>query len=86
MEPHKTLLYPLMGEKATALREFENKLTFIVNKDSTKKDIKEAFESLYNVSAIGVNVMITPAGTKKAHIKLDPKDSADEIASHFGVL
>lgn len=30
--PYKILLYPLMGEKATMLREAENKLTFVVEK------------------------------------------------------
>jgi large subunit ribosomal protein L23 len=86
MDPHKVLIYPLMGEKATMMRERGNKLTFIVGKNSTKKDVKEAIESLYAVKVIKVDTMITPHGRKKAHIKLDPKYSAEEIASHFGVL
>ena len=86
MDPYKVLQYPLMGEKATILREAENKLTFIVDNDATKKDIKEAIEGLYDVKVIKVNVMITADGRKKAHIKLDPKYDAEEIASHFGVL
>lgn len=75
-----------MGEKATMLREKENKLSFIVSKDSTKKDVKEAIESLYNVKVLNVNTMITIEGKKKAHVKLDPKNSAEDVASHFGVL
>lgn len=86
MDPHEVILYPLMGEKATMLREKENKLSFIVSKNSTKKDIREAIESLYNVKVIKVNTMITIEGKKKAHVRLDPKDSAEEVASHFGVL
>lgn len=86
MEPNETLLYPLMGEKATMLREKENKLTFIVNKKSTKKDVKEAFEKLYQVKVLKVNLFITPEGKKRAYIKISPEHSAEEIASKFGVL
>ncbi|RLI92872.1 MAG: 50S ribosomal protein L23 [Candidatus Altiarchaeales archaeon] len=86
MDQYKVLLYPLMGEKATILREKENKLTFIVNKDATRDDVKKAVESLYNVKVLKTNIMITTKGKKKAHVKLDPKYSAEEIASHFGVL
>ena len=86
MEPHEIIMYPLMGEKATGLREAENKLSFIVNDHATKNDVKEAIEKLYNVTVTKVNIMVTQDGLKKAHIKLDEKHSADEIASHFGVL
>ncbi|MBN2014568.1 MAG: 50S ribosomal protein L23 [Candidatus Altiarchaeota archaeon] len=86
MDQYKVLLYPLMGEKATLLREKENKLTFIVSRDATIKDVKEAVEALYKVKVVGVNTMVTSKGLKKAHIRLDPKHSAEEIASHFGVL
>jgi large subunit ribosomal protein L23 len=86
MEPHDVLMYPLMGEKATMLREKENTLTFIVDKDAGKKEIKEAAEKLLNVSVIGVRVIHTMDGKKKAHIRLDKKHSADEIASHMGVI
>ena len=86
MDPYKVVLYPLMGEKATAKRELENKLTFIVSKESTKKQIKEAIEQLYTVEILSVHVMNTPDGVKKAHVKLSDKHSAEEIASHFGVV
>ncbi|MBD3388274.1 MAG: 50S ribosomal protein L23 [Candidatus Altiarchaeales archaeon] len=86
MEPHEILLYPLMGEKATTLRERENMLTFIVSKESTKKEIREAVEKMLKVRVSSVNVMHTVEGKKKAHIRLDKKHSADEIASQMGVL
>jgi large subunit ribosomal protein L23 len=86
MEPHEVLLYPLMGEKATMLREKDNTLTFIVDKAATKREIEEAAKKLFNVVVIGVRVMHTTDGKKKAHIKLDKKHSADEVASHMGVL
>ncbi len=85
MDPQKILLYPLMGEKATYLRENENKLSFVVDKNSTKQDIKKAVESNYNVKVLKVDTLIAQ-GRKKAHIKLDQKYSAEEITSRFGVL
>jgi len=75
-----------MGEKATMLREKENRLSFVVNKNSTRKDVKEAIETLYKVKVLDVNLMVTTEGKKKAHIKLSPEHSAEEVASHFGVL
>ncbi|MFH1054728.1 MAG: 50S ribosomal protein L23 [Candidatus Altiarchaeota archaeon] len=86
MEPYETLLYPLMGEKATMLREKENTLTFIVDKRASKKDVRIAAEKMFNVKVVDVRVMHTTDGHKKAHIKLDKKHKADEIASHMGVL
>jgi len=86
MDAHKIILYPLMGEKATMLREKENKLSFMVAKDAVKKDIKEAVETLYNVKIISLDSMITSTGQKKVHVRLDAKYSAEEVASHFGVL
>lgn len=75
-----------MGEKATMLREKENKLTFIVNNNAMKQDVKKAVESLYSVKVNKINIMITTQGKKKAHVKLTPEYSAGEVASHFGVL
>lgn len=86
MNPHDVLLYPLMGEKATAKRELENKLTFAVSKSSTKSQIKEAVEVLYSVEVLSVNVLNTQEGFKKAHIRLSKKHSAEDIASKFGVV
>lgn len=86
MDPNQVLLYPLMGEKATILREKENKLTFIVNKKATKKDIREAVEKLYNVKVVKVTSLITPQGKKKALIKLSGEVSSEEVASKFGMV
>lgn len=85
MEASKVILYPLVGEKATLLRE-KNKLTFIVDKKATKKDIKGAIEKTYNVKVVRVTTMITTEGLKKAHVTLDKTHSAEEITSQFGVL
>lgn len=64
MEPYKILLYPLMGEKATMLREVENKLTFVVDEKANKEDIKRAVEELYEVKVEKVTTMMTSKGKK----------------------
>jgi len=74
-----------MGEKATFLRE-GNKLTFIVDREASKKDIKEALEKIYSIKITKVTTMMTTEGLKKAHITLDKAHSAEEIASQFGVI
>lgn len=86
MDLNEVLLYPLMGEKATILREKDNKLTFIVDSKATRQDVKKATELLYNVKVESVNVMITSDGKKKAHVKLGKDYIAEEIASQFGIL
>ncbi len=86
MDPYEVILYPLMGEKATLMREKENVLTFIVAKKASKKDIQEAVEKLFNAKVVNVRVMHTTEGKKKAHIKLEAKYNAEEIASHMGVI
>lgn len=85
-DPYVVVLYPLMGEKSTGIREKENKLTFVVAKNSTKKEIKEAVEKLYSVEVVSVTTMNTTDGRKKALVRLSEKNSADEVASHFGVI
>lgn len=45
------LIEPVVSEKASMLRE-QNKYVFIVRKDATKTDIKEAVAKLFNVTVI----------------------------------
>lgn len=80
------LMYPQLAEKSMNMVELENKLVFVVNKKSTKEEIKEAIESKFNVRVIKVNVEVTMKGEKKAYIKLHPDDSAADIASRMGML
>ena len=85
-DPWGVLMYPNLAEKAMNMVELENKLVFVVRKDANKNQIKEAVEKGFDVRVLQVNVEITPKGHKKAYIKLDPKDSAADIASRMGML
>ncbi len=86
IDPYKIILRPVITEKAVELIERENKLTFIVLKRATKKQIKEAIEKLYNVKVVKVNTLITPEGEKKAYIKLAPEYRASDIAMRLGIF
>lgn len=80
------LYYPAVTEKNIALVEKENKLVFIVDRKSTKKEIKKAFEDLFKVKVDKINTSITRDGKKKAFIKLKPEYSASDIAVKLGMI
>jgi ribosomal protein uL23 len=82
----EVLLYPLVTEKAVGMIESENKITFVVNDNSTKPEIKKRVEEAYGVKVRGINVIRDMKGRKKAIIKLDEKSKASELATKLGVL
>jgi large subunit ribosomal protein L23 len=86
LDPHETILYPVMTEVTSRMLEMENKLVFVVNDMATKRDIKMAVEELYDVLVDKVNVTITPKGEKKAFVKLHPDYKAVDVAIKLGVI
>ena len=52
------IIKPLVTEKMTNLAERYNRYGFIVDRRSTKPQIKKAIESLYDVSVDKVNTMV----------------------------
>lgn len=86
MDPYKILRYPYMTEKSISLIEKENKIVFIVNRKVDKKQIKEAFEKLFEVKVDRVNTLIDMKGNKKAFIKLNPKFKAADVAVKLGII
>ncbi len=80
------LRYAYVTEKATAQLDRGNKLSFIVDAEDTKEDIKNAVSEIYKVTVIDVKTLITPKGTKKAIVTLSDDDSAEEIASRLGIF
>ena len=85
IDPARVLLHPVGTEKAIRLLD-QNKVVFIVDRRANKKDIKTAFEALFKSRVERVNVELTPAGVKKAYIKLHPESNAVEIATNLGLL
>jgi len=86
MDPYKVIIRPVVTEKAVAMIENENKLTFIVDKRATKQDIKRAVEAMFDVKVEKVNTLITMRGEKKAYVKLKPEYSASEVAARIGLF
>ena len=50
---------PIITEKATEMKETENKYVFEVEKGSNKLEIKQAVEELFNVTVTDVHTYIT---------------------------
>ena len=86
MDPYEVVLYPLMTESASLMVEKENKLTFAVSLKASKTDVKRAVEQLYEVKVESVNTQVTPAGEKKAFVKLHPDYRAADVAIKLGIL
>jgi len=78
--------YPLLSEDAVTLLESENKITFIVDLRSDKRDIKRAIQELYEVKVRDVKTLITPEGEKKAFVRLMPDFKASDLAVRLGIL
>jgi large subunit ribosomal protein L23 len=86
LESELVVVYPMMSEDTVKLIETENKITFIVNNQATKHDIKRAVEELYEVKVIKVLTLTTPEGKKKAYVKLSPESKASDLAVKLGIL
>ena len=80
------VLYPVMTEDAVNLIEKENKLTFIVDRKSTKHDVKQDIEKMYEVKVQKVNTLITMDGRKKAFVKLQSEYNASDLAVRLGIF
>lgn len=62
-----------------------NKLEFIVRKDTTKPEIKKAFEERFEAKVEKVNVKLMKDG-KHAIVKLKEGYSAEEIGMRIGIF
>jgi len=81
-----TLGHPIVSEKAMVLLENVNQLSFVVEKEATKDDIKAAIEGTFNKKIAAINTMMTSKGNKKAIITFEEKNAAEEILSQLGIV
>lgn len=86
MDAHKIIKYPLSTEKSIRLMESENKLIFVVDKKSTKKEIKKAVEDMFKVEVDNVNTFVNVDGEKRAYVKFSAKNPAIDIATQMGLM
>ena len=84
-EAIKIVIRPYITEKTFALVENEQKICFLVSRESTKPRIIEAIKILYNENAIQIETARTVYG-KKAFIKFDSADKARDLATKIGML
>jgi large subunit ribosomal protein L23 len=81
----KIILKPYITEKTFAMVENESKICFIVEKSSSKPQIAEAVNTLYNQKAIKVNTARTIYG-KKAFVQFETTEKARDLATKIGML
>jgi len=86
LKSYDIVFHPLITEKSVNVIEKENKLVFVVNKESTKKEVKEAVEDLYDVKVDAVNMVNDLKGRKKAFVKINKKFKANDIAVKLGII
>lgn len=65
MDIRQIIKRPLITEKASLLKERENKYLFLVDKSSSKTQIKEAVEKLFKVKVEGVHTTIIPGKLRR---------------------
>ena len=83
------LVQPRITEKAVAMGE-KNVYTFVVRRDATKYDVRDAVKALYSVTPVKINIVnksprqykskakgrrLTEKGMKKAYVYLKDGDS-----------
>jgi large subunit ribosomal protein L23 len=77
--------YPLTTEKAVKMIESENKMTFIVDRRTSKQEIKKTVEKEFNVKVESVNTEIRQ-NKKIAFVKLKKEFKAMDIATKLGLM
>jgi large subunit ribosomal protein L23 len=86
MDSYTVIIKPHVTEKTMNLIDLNNEITFVVNRKANKKQIKRAFEELYDEKVAKVNTHINTKGEKVAYIKLVEEEMAEELAVRIGVF
>ncbi len=86
MDAYSIIIKPHVTEKTMNLIDLNNVITFVVRRTANKKQIKRAFEELYDEKVENVNTHINTKGEKVAFIKLVEEEMAEELAVRLGVF
>ena len=81
-----TIKYALATEKSIRLMESENKLGFIVERNASKPEIKEAVEIAFATKVKAVKTMTTSKGLKKAYVEFLEDGEAINVATKLGLM
>ncbi len=95
VDPYDIILMPWITEKTLearrvadeerGYRENNNRIEFIVRREATKKEIREAVEQMFDVKVAKVNTRITITG-KHASVRLADGYDAEEAALKLGAF
>ena len=78
-------MIPLVTEKAVMMIESQNVLTFRVDKEKSKEEIKKEIADLFDVKVEKVRTLIR--GNKKyVYVKLKKEFPAIDIATKLGII
>ena len=55
------IIEPVITEKTMSLMQEQNKVTVKVSKKANRADVKKAFEAVFGVKALNVNIIIVPS-------------------------
>ena len=80
------IIHVVTSEKAVAGIEKENKLTFVIEENATKAEVKKEIEKEYGERVKGVTTQHTPHGRKKAIVSFVKKGAASELAAKLKVI
>lgn len=74
-------------EKAITLMNTQHTLTFWVDKNATKKDVKRYIEETYGVPVQSVKIINTfKENRKKAYVRFAPEVNIDSLASRLNLM
>ena len=82
----KVIFYPLSTEKSIRMMEAENKLAFVVDRRSTKPEIRAAIQKMFSVKPTNINTHIMPSGEKRALVTFSKQTPAIDIATNLGMM
>ena len=95
VDPFEIIIMPWITEKTREARRVadpeigyaqnNNRIEFIVHRDATKRQIREAVEELFEVKVAKVNTRITITG-KHASVRLAEGYDAEEAALKLGAF
>jgi len=72
-------------EKSIRMMESENKLSFVVDMDADKEDIRKAIEDMFKVKVDQVRTHVQK-GVKRAYVKFNEKNPAIDVATQLGLM
>lgn len=76
---------PIVTEKAVMAIERENVLTFLVQRNQTREQIKKEIEEMFEVKVRDIRISIR--GSKKyAYVKLKKEFLAIDLATKLGMM